>query len=85
MNNTILGRRLAAMPVEVRGGYLLSSFPGSHAEIFAVNELLVARPGAQLGEISVYTVHTFRDGMSLTYFVACPHCNYLLQGVHYIT
>ncbi|BFO56001.1 YwqJ-related putative deaminase [Acidovorax sacchari] len=79
-----LTSRLDKMPEEVLLGYQKSAAAGSHSEIYAVNELLLARPGAKLSEIAVSTIETKAAAMRGTYKPACPHCDYILNGVHYV-
>lgn len=77
--NSILGNRLSAAR-DIR--YIATAGAGSHSEVYAVNQLLNARPGAQLDQITVYTqqVGTVLDQ---TIKVPCPHCTYILEGVVY--
>jgi hypothetical protein len=79
-----LESRMLQMPDDVRFGYIQSHGPGSHAEIYAANDLLLARPGAQLSEIAVYTIETAQKTYRGLYKPPCRHCEYLLDGVHVV-
>jgi len=80
-----LGSRISSMPPEVQAGYIRSAGAGSHSEIYAVNDLLLARPGARLSEIAVSTIETGTPAWARgLYKPACPHCDFILNGVHYV-
>lgn len=80
-----MSARAGAVPDEIMASYLKSPVPGSHAEVHAINDLLLARPGARLEEIAAYTIETgspvWARGM---YKPACPVCDYILDGVFYV-
>lgn len=52
-------------------------FPGTHAEVAAVNEALHANPGSTLNDIVVITT----DAKGANPMVACPHCAGILDEV----
>ena len=80
-----LGGRVATVPEEIMSSYLKSPIPGSHAEVQAINDLLLARPGASLNEIAVYTIETGSPVAARgLYKPACPVCSYILDGVFYV-
>ena len=56
--SSTLGLRAAEVPADVLSSYIKTSGFGSHAEVYAVNELLLARPSARLSDIAVYTMET---------------------------
>lgn len=64
--------------------YVKTKGPGSHAEVYAVDELLKARPGAKLSDIQVLTLETAEAKCLLTVKPPCPHCDHLLEGVQYL-
>ena len=77
--NPILAERLEA----ARGlDYVRTAGAGSHAEVYAVNELLNARAGARLDNIAVYTQQIGGRYNGLVK-PPCPHCNLLLNEVNY--
>ena len=51
--NNIIDCRLPYVPA-----YLRTSGPGSHAEVYAANEILNARPGATLDDIVIFAMET---------------------------
>jgi YD repeat-containing protein len=80
-----LDNRIVNMPPEIRDGYVRSAKAGTHAEIYAVNDLMLARQGATLSEIAVSTIETGNPAWARgMYKPACPHCEYILNGVHYV-
>ncbi len=64
--------------------YIKTKGIASHSEIYAVDELLKARPKAALEDISVFTMEVKKASLRGTYKPACPHCAHLLEGVDYI-
>jgi RHS repeat-associated protein len=64
--------------------YIKTKGIGSHSEIYAVDELLKARPGAEFEDISVFTMEVQKASMRGTFKPACPHCAHLLEGVNFI-
>jgi hypothetical protein len=78
-----LRKRLASAPDHVRA-YEKTKGMGSHGEIYAVDELMKARPDAKIGDIAVYTIDT-RDKRFLGQRKPpCIQCDWLLEGVHYV-
>ncbi|WP_439625042.1 RHS repeat-associated core domain-containing protein [Gemmata sp.] len=74
-----IARGMVTVPV-----YEKTAGAGSHAEIYAVNELLKARPGAKLSEISVWTMELQMKKFFGNIKPPCPQCDHLLPGVEYI-
>jgi hypothetical protein len=76
--NPLLEQRL---PEARQLDYFKTHGAGSHAEVYAVNQLL--NKGAHIDEIAVYTeqIGTARAG---TVKPPCPHCDFLRQGVKYV-
>jgi hypothetical protein len=56
----------------------------SHAEIYAVDELLKARPDASLNDFAVFTMETRIPKYRGEFKPACVQCNWLLEGVQYV-
>jgi RHS repeat-associated protein len=78
LSNTI-SSRLGTTPE-----YIKTKGIGSHSEIYAVDELLKARPFANLEDISVFTMEVKIASLRGTYKPPCPHCAHLLEGVNFI-
>jgi hypothetical protein len=57
---------------------------GSHAEIYSVDELLKARPDADLDDFAVFTMETRIPKYRGEFKPACPQCDWLLDGVQYV-
>lgn len=76
--NAVLAKRLAGAEAL---DYAKTKGAGTHAEVFAVNELL--NRGSKLENLLVYTeqVGTARAGSVKP---PCPHCAHLLDGVTYV-
>lgn len=74
-----IARRLATVPA-----YERTFGAGSHAEVYAVNELLMARPGAVLSDIAVYTMETGTARFLYEFKPPCVQCEHLLRGVYFL-
>ncbi len=70
-----IGARLSGVP-----DYYPGVLAGSHAEIYAANELLLARPGMTINELRIFTMETEIPKYFLQYKPPCPHCGHLLDG-----
>lgn len=57
---------------------------GSHAEIYAVDELFKARPNASFNDFAVHTIELQNTKYLGGYKPACTHCNFLLDDVQYV-
>ena len=77
-----LGERLLAYPENWRPIYEKAA-PGTHAEFGALNDALLARPGAEMSDFMVNTIwlRGSRSGLPIP---RCPHCETLTTGVRYI-
>ncbi len=57
---------------------------GSHAEVYALNEALLANPNAKLEDFMVYVVRLGKKlkprGLPMP---RCPHCEYITDGSSY--
>ena len=72
----IIRERIENMPPEVLDSYIKTKGAGSHAEIYAVNKLLLDNPNAQIGDIAIYvnrTLGTSKPVIEIP-FETCPHC-----------
>ena len=79
-----LRARLEGMPPEVLQGYIKTHGAGTHAEIYALNDAMLARPGAKPSEFLLYVVNA--GGKAPTRGLPiprCPHCQYLTDGTNY--
>ncbi|MCA9114129.1 MAG: hypothetical protein KDA79_03530 [Planctomycetaceae bacterium] len=64
--------------------YIKTRGLGSHAEIYAADELLKARPGATLGDLRIYTIETQMKSLRGQFKPPCPHCRHLLDGAEFL-
>ena len=83
----IIRERIKNMPSEVRNSYIKTKGPGTHAEVYAVNKLLLDNPNVQLSDIAVYvnrTLGTSKPVIEIP-FETCPHCRYILKGFNIIS
>ena len=83
----IIKERIENMPPEVLDSYIKTKGAGSHAEIYAVNKLLLDNPNAQIGDIAIYvnrTLGTSKPVIEIP-FETCPHCRYILEGFNIIS
>lgn len=74
------------MPDDIEAKYhVQSKGKGSHAEIYAVNQALLA--GADPKDILIYVNHASGSESETKYtpFVTCPHCEYILQGFNVLS
>ena len=81
----LIRERIKNMPKEVLDRYAKFTLgAGSHAEVIALNEALLANPKAELKDFMVYVVRSGRKlqpkGLPMP---RCPHCEYITNGVSY--
>lgn len=83
----IINDRLENISPEIKNSYIRTKGVGSHAEIYAVNKLLLDNPDAQLDDIAVYVNRILGPSKPVTEmpFETCPHCRYILQGFNIIS
>ncbi len=79
----VLTRRWANAPDEILA-FERTHGMASHSEVYAVNELLNARPDASLQDFAVFTVETKMSKYRGEFKPACAQCNWLLEGVQYV-
>ena len=79
--------RIASMPPEIRDSYIQTQGAGLHAEIYAVNQLLLDNPDANLNDICIYVNRILGTSKPVSEipFVTCPHCSYILEGLTIIS
>ncbi len=79
-----LQEALSNMPKDVLDSYIKTHGAGSHAEIYALNDAMLARPGATPQDFLLYVVNAGGKaptrGMPIP---RCPHCAYLTSGTQY--
>lgn len=73
------------MPLEIYNSYAKKTFgAGSHAEVYALNEAMLANPNAKLEDFMVYVVRSGKKlkprGLPMP---RCPHCEYITDGASY--
>jgi hypothetical protein len=84
----LIEERIKNMPPDIRDGYIKTIRAGSHAEINALNEALLARSDARLDDFMVHVISTKPLGPNIPAagmpMPRCPHCEYITNGVNYI-
>ena len=84
----IIKNRVENMPNDVLNSYIKTRGAGSHAEVNALNEALLARPDASLDDFMVHVISTKPLGTNIPTagfpMPRCPHCEYITNGVKYI-
>lgn len=78
-----LEKRWAEAPDEVLA-FERTHGMASHAEIYAVDELLKIRPDASLSDFAVFTMETRIPKYRGEFKPAYTQCNWLLEGVQYV-
>ncbi|MFC3120028.1 calcium-binding protein [Agaribacter flavus] len=81
--NDALAQRLANAPDDVLA-FERTKGIASHSEVFAVNEILNARPGASFNDIAVFTQEVKKASLRGEFKPACVQCDFLLNGVQYV-
>ena len=69
----IIRERIKNMPSEVRNSYIKTKGPGTHAEVYAVNKLLLDNPNVQLSDIAVYVNRTLGTSKPVIEIPFDPH------------
>lgn len=83
----LIKERIDNMPAEIYSSYEKWTLgAGSHAEVYALNEALLANPNVKLEDFMVYVV---RSGKKLkprgVPIPRCPHCEYITNGASYFS
>lgn len=80
----IIRDRIENMPSSVRDGYKFTYGAGSHAEVYSLNQALLANPNAQPTD---FITHVVRSGKKLKpagmMMPTCPHCNFITEGFEF--
>ncbi|WP_353052713.1 YwqJ-related putative deaminase [Bacillus thuringiensis] len=80
----IIRNRIENMPSSVRDGYKFTYGAGSHAEVYSLNQALLANPNAQPTD---FITHVVRSGKKLKpagmMMPTCPHCNFITEGFEF--
>ncbi|WP_326497918.1 YwqJ-related putative deaminase [Clostridium sp. ZS2-4] len=81
----LIKERIDNMPPEIYSSYEKWTLgAGSHAEVYALNEALLANPTAKLEDFMVYVVRSGKKlkprGLPMP---RCPHCEYITNGASY--
>jgi uncharacterized Zn-binding protein involved in type VI secretion len=72
------------MPKDVLDSYIKTHGAGSHAEIYALNDAMLARPGAKPQDFLLYVVNAGGKASSRGMPIPrCPHCAHLTEGTQY--
>ncbi|WP_042737444.1 MULTISPECIES: YwqJ-related putative deaminase [Lysinibacillus] len=79
-----IGDRIYNMPSSVKDGYKFTYGAGSHAEVYSLNEALLANPNAKPTD---FITHVVRSGKKLKpagmMMPTCPHCNFITEGFEF--
>ncbi|MGX1460771.1 insecticidal toxin complex protein TccC [Bacillus thuringiensis] len=80
-----LGARLGQMPKDILDSYIeRTKGAGSHAEVYAANEVLVS--GQDQEDLTIYVNRTNNEKLDsrakIRPFKTCPHCRHILEGLN---
>ncbi|MFC7395551.1 YwqJ-related putative deaminase [Scopulibacillus cellulosilyticus] len=87
IKHKLIKERIANMPFDLKEGYIKTAGAGSHAEVYALNKALLARPDADLNDLMVHVISARKinkhmpEGFPMP---RCPHCEFITDGAHYI-
>ena len=72
----VIKERVKNMPLEILDSYIETKGAGSHAEVYAVNKLLLDNPDAKISDILIYVNRTLGVSKPVKElpFKTCPHC-----------
>lgn len=80
----LIGERIFNMPKNIKDGYTFSYGAGSHAEVYSLNQALLANPQANT---SNFITHVVRSGKKLKpegmMMPTCPHCKFITEGFEF--
>lgn len=72
------------MPKNIKEGYTFTCGAGSHAEVYSLNQALLANPQASTSNFITYVVRSGKKlkpaGMMMP---TCPHCNFITEGFEF--
>lgn len=82
--HTLIEQRIINMPKNIKKGYTFTYGAGSHAEVYSLNQALLANPEAST---SNFITHVVRSGKKLKpagmMMPTCPHCNFITEGFEF--
>ncbi len=77
----IIRDRIFNMPEDIKDGYKYTYGAGSHAEVYSLNQALLANPNAKQSDL---ITHVVRSGKKLKpagmMMPRCPHCKFITDG-----
>jgi predicted ribonuclease toxin of YeeF-YezG toxin-antitoxin module len=80
----LIEQRIINMPKDTKEGYTFTYGAGSHAEVYSLNEALLANPQASPSNL---ITHVVRSGKKLKpagmMMPTCPHCNFITEGFEF--
>ncbi|MGF9964544.1 YwqJ-related putative deaminase [Bacillus rhizoplanae] len=80
----LMEQRIINMPKNIKEGYTFTYGAGSHAEVYSLNQALLANPQASA---SNFITHVVRSGKKLKpagmMMPTCPHCNFITEGFEF--
>ncbi|MBS5988017.1 YwqJ-related putative deaminase [Clostridium sp.] len=86
IQHDLIRERINNMPSDIRDGYKKTLGAGSHAEVNALNEALLARQNASLDEFMVHVISARKINKYMPAGVPmprCPHCEFITDGANY--
>lgn len=80
----LIEQRITNMPKNIKEGYTFTYGEGSHAEVYSLNQALLANSQASA---SNFITHVVRSGKKLKpagmMMPTCPHCNFITEGFEF--
>ncbi|MFK4376110.1 putative ribonuclease toxin of YeeF-YezG toxin-antitoxin module [Bacillus sp. RC218] len=80
----LIEQRITNMPKNIEEGYTFTYGEGSHAEVYSLNQALLANSQASA---SNFITHVVRSGKKLKpagmMMPTCPHCNFITEGFEF--
>ncbi len=80
----LIKQRIINMPRNIKEGYTFTYGAGSHAEVYSLNQALLANPQASTSD---FITHVVRSGKKLKpagmMMPTCPHCNFITEGFEF--
>ncbi|MGG1793088.1 YwqJ-related putative deaminase [Bacillus mycoides] len=80
----LIEQRITNMPKNIKEGYTFTYGEGSHAEVYSLNQALLANSQASA---SNFITHVVRSGKKLKLagmmMPTCPHCNFITEGFEF--
>lgn len=67
-------------------GYARTHGAGTHAEVHALNEGLVAHPGSEVSDFLIYAINSGQKGSAARWgqpVPRCPHCEFITDGADF--